>query len=673
MKRITLFACFIIISVYSFGQKPSKEQMEADKKRLAEAMKKLNETTSKMDPKAKSAYDSTLNVYGMGEKIKSATDQVNGKSPTPPKTAVGLAKDKSTELPVKQSLLLGGMPKINSESQYNDYLIGLKKKISDKVPQAFRNNIDVLLNKYRGNATALNNVPALFFMDQNPEASMYAAICVAIQNKAVPVSQENLTAILHLTGYPQYALPLLEYLNTKYKSDLLLSNAGHSYLSLGDKDKAKTYFMRALAANPGNVQANCGMGFIEANSTNPAAAAPYIEKVMKNGYSEMLDKMVTQKNIKLNYSAMKPVVPETFPPGKYKVRPSALKFEEVKEVTEKRLQINRVVNDWIRKLQQAQQTFDAATKNMSTSEKFALMSGYGSTVPLARKARFMVTQSEIYMNDFAMRTAPLYNALRLKIAKMQDDLKKENGQTRKDFPDSYEACQQMKESLNQYLAKTAEITDDYVVHHIDDFYDFTNQQLYWNRFLVNQDMYNLKFYELASSMVKAVNDYGNIQALDVANTVVYDCEHQAAATLPNLTTGDPDANCPFSIKIPFGVGSFKSNCKGWSLEGGEAAIVGISKNFQTGEFTVSMGMGGNIEAPFLGGSIGAQMFITVGSDFIPCDMGMQGNAGIEAAAGPVVIGEEGLTATMSIASGLNVDALHGGQQTNLLNLDPKKD
>gem|GEM_PF-5309630 len=85
-----------------------------------------------------------------------------------------------------------------------------------------------------------------------------------------------------------------------------------------------------------------------------------------------------------------------------------------------------------------------------------------------------------------------------------------------------------------------------------------------------------------------------------------------------------------------------------------------------------MGMGANIEAPFLGGSAGAEMFITVGSDFIPSDLGVKGSAGIEASAGPVVIGSESITATMSIANGLNLDAAHAGQEIKLFQLSPKK-
>jgi tetratricopeptide (TPR) repeat protein len=672
MKKTAIFFFCLLLSAIAFSQKPSKEQMEADKKRLAEAMKKLNEKTSGMNPNAKKGYDSLLNQYGMGQKMDDAVKQVSSNKATPAKSATGLAKSQSTAIPEKQFALLNTLPKINNATQYGAYLSRLRTEVAANVSVAIKNNIDLLVGKYKKNTAQLNNIPTLFFMEQNIEASVYAAICVAIINKDLPVSQENITAILHQSGYPQYAIPLLEYLNTQFKSDLLLGNMGQAYLSLGEKDKAKACFMRALAANAENVSANCGMGFIEANSSNPAAAAPYIERVMKSSYSETLEKLASQKNIKLNYASMKVKVPDIFSSEKYKVRPCAFSFGEVEESIEKRLQIHRAEEDWVRKLQKANSDFDAQTSKMSNNEKMAMMAGYAGNGFMAKKAKFMSMQADLNFNDFAMRIAPQYNNLRMQIAKMQNDLKAKTKQIRSDIPDAYEACKAQKEELNAYLKKSTELTDEFVSRNIYDFYDYTNQQLYWNKFLVTQTMYNQKFYQYAHSLLKAVDDYGNIQALDAAHSIVYDCAKQTAAKKPELSGDENPGGCPFSYKIALGAGAFRASCSGWSLEGGEVVTGSISKNYQTGEFTIAMGMGGNIEAPFLGGSIGAQMFITVGNDFIPSDLGMRGSAGIEASAGPVVIGEESATATMSIASGLNIDAVHAGQEIKILSLSPKE-
>lgn len=671
MKKVLLVSISCIITLCAIAQKPSKAQIEAEKKKLAEAQKKLKEQTDKMDPKAKKSYDSLLNSMGLGAFANDPSKAVNKQMNKQGKSVTGLAKSQSTEMPKKQTALLGGLPKISNAKQYESFLLGIKKQLSSKVNPATISSVDFLVNSNKDNTTHLNNIPPLYFMEQDAEAAIYASVSVAIINKSNKISQLNLTSILHQSGYPQYAVPLLEYLNSQYKSDILQSNLGQSYLALGDKEKAKACFTRALAANANNVSANCGMGFIEANSSNPQAAAPYIEKVMRDGYSETLEKLASQKNIKLNYKSMQANVPEFFSPEKYKVRPSAFTYEEVEECIEKRLQMHRVEEDWIRKLQKANTEFNKKTAKMNSSEQLGLYGGFTTNTFMSKKAKFMTTQADINFSDFSMRVAPVYNNLRLQISKLQDDLKKETTEIGKNIPDAYEACVEKKKALDAYLKKTSELTDDFVRLYIYDFYEFTNQQLYWNRFLVNQTLYDLKFYQYAHDLLKTVDDYGNIQSLDAAHMIVYSCDKQTAAKKPNLNSDESPANCAFSVKVPLVIGILKSSCDGWSLEGGEFIIGSISKDYETGEFTIGVGVGGDIEAPFLGGSVGAQMFITVGRDFIPTDLGMVGSAGIEAAAGPIVIGEEGVTATMSIASGLNIDAVHAGQDIKILSLSPK--
>ncbi len=55
--------------------KAFKAQMEADRKQLAEAQKKLSDQLAKMDPATRKSYDSMLNVFGAGTKMNDATGQ----------------------------------------------------------------------------------------------------------------------------------------------------------------------------------------------------------------------------------------------------------------------------------------------------------------------------------------------------------------------------------------------------------------------------------------------------------------------------------------------------------------------------------------------------------------------------------------------------------------------
>ena len=105
-------------------------------------------------------------------------------------------------------------------------------------------------------------------------------------------------------------------------------------------------------------------------------------------------------------------------------------------------------------MQKANGDFEAKTAKLSTQEKLALWNGYTSNAFMAKKARFMSTQADLYFNDFAMRIGPAYNNLRIQIDKMQVELKTKTKQISVDLPDSYEACQSMKEALNVYLKKS---------------------------------------------------------------------------------------------------------------------------------------------------------------------------------------------------------------------------
>ncbi len=59
------------------------------------------------------------------------------------------------------------------------------------------------------------------------------------------------------------------------------------------------------------------------------------------------------------------------------------------------------------------------------------------------------------------------------------------------------------------------------------------------------------------------------------------------------------------------------DCKGWELEGGEGAVLGIQKDYKTGEFTVAFGVGANLELPEIGVGAKGQAFFKFDGNFSP--------------------------------------------------------
>ena len=77
MRLLSFCSLFILLTISALAQKPSKEQMKSDKKRYAEAQKKLNEQLSKMSPDARRMYDSMTGSVGMQQKINDANNKLS--------------------------------------------------------------------------------------------------------------------------------------------------------------------------------------------------------------------------------------------------------------------------------------------------------------------------------------------------------------------------------------------------------------------------------------------------------------------------------------------------------------------------------------------------------------------------------------------------------------------
>jgi hypothetical protein len=76
MTKLVSLVLFFSMTVVVNAQRPSKEQMEADKKKYADATKELNERLSKMSPEARRQYDSLMNSMGANQKMNNAISQV---------------------------------------------------------------------------------------------------------------------------------------------------------------------------------------------------------------------------------------------------------------------------------------------------------------------------------------------------------------------------------------------------------------------------------------------------------------------------------------------------------------------------------------------------------------------------------------------------------------------
>jgi len=283
MKKAAFLIISILISLTVFAQRPSKEQMEADKKRLAEAMQKLNEKTSKMDPKAKKGYDSLLNQYGIGQKMDNAIKQVNSGSnqiAKSGKTSAGLvpAKDK------KAIATIAGTPSNNTMGAFIGTASG--STFSAVLPAAKNraNEIYKALKEKGATIDEIGNASVALWMNGRTQIalSMMAQVC-----KVDATNTDNLNnyaSMLTMMGAPDMAIPILNNLNARFKKNsTILNNLGQAWFALGDMDKAGKYLDSTLLMAATHAQANETLCLIAENKGDKTAAVAYAKAAFKQG------------------------------------------------------------------------------------------------------------------------------------------------------------------------------------------------------------------------------------------------------------------------------------------------------------------------------------------------------------------------------------------------------
>lgn len=289
MKHLLLFLSFVGVYMIGFSQsgqqKPSREQMEADQKRFAEAQKKLEATKSAMDPKARKLYDSMMNSMGVGEKMDKAVGAI---STSAPGTKGGIAKATGI-VPAKDSKKIAAIMATPSADKMGAYLAGVNSKAAAAVLPAARSKGEEIfkaLTAKKASAADAGNAAMALWISGKSQIALYvlAQVCAADPSNADNLN--NYASMLQMMGAPELAIPVLNSLNARFRNNTtILNNLGQAWFALGDIDRADKYLdstLRIFAAHP---QANLTKSFIDESKGNKTAAVAHAKAAFKQAYS----------------------------------------------------------------------------------------------------------------------------------------------------------------------------------------------------------------------------------------------------------------------------------------------------------------------------------------------------------------------------------------------------
>jgi predicted negative regulator of RcsB-dependent stress response len=657
MLRSLLVISFLTLAITSFAQPGKKPSQKNNPPTQAEINKIMEAAMKDMSPEEKQQMKEAMQVADQ-MKQKGMTGNIAGSVP---------------KIPKKQNPLLSKVPVLSSQQQYNAYLADLLKECKKHIEPKVVAEVDQLILKNGNNDKALINIGPVLFLHKSVTAAVYAAIKTAMNKPGNVLMHDNLAVILHQAGYPQKALPILKFLLPNNNYPVVLNNLGQAYLSLGDTANARKSFMACLQKDADHCEANCGMGLLLTEEGKIGEATPYIIRSLKNGYTETADALSKKNKIKLKFSDIKPKVPEYFNPQKYKPVPPSYTMETVETTEELRKDLESKMRIWVQKKEKVNKEQNDKIEKESLIQIADRSRGYLSNKPFAKKAQLMVNLlSEEYYEFVAADYKNKYLLQQKEYnEQMEKALKNMYGGGRK-YDNEFEECKKKIEILNTYLQLTAKNHEAYQRATLPHVYDWVNQSLFWWYFLGNEDAYSIQFSNHVSDFFEALHGYDQMQILHPTPLwIATTCKNVKEPEKITTVEDSLDMNCPVNVKIPFGIGSTKFNCKGLEIEGGEILVFGYEEDYKTGEFSFSFGLGVEENIPFFSAATKGQMFFKFDKDFSPIDCGMKFEAGGEANV-LVYNVEEKTVAIIGMTSGIHVNAVDMGKETTIFEMDPTK-
>ena len=140
--------------------------------------------------------------------------------------------------------------------------------------------------EYKSTAIIANAASGCWMMG-NWEKAIFIMGKVCFDDMDDAENLNNYAAFLIDAGAEQAALPILEYLNSKYpENSTILNNLGQAWYGLGEMDKARKFLTAAIELYPNHSLANLTMSNIALAGPNPdtPSAVNFLKASLKENY-----------------------------------------------------------------------------------------------------------------------------------------------------------------------------------------------------------------------------------------------------------------------------------------------------------------------------------------------------------------------------------------------------
>ncbi|MBS1496412.1 MAG: hypothetical protein JSU03_00810 [Bacteroidetes bacterium] len=683
MKKITVLLLLSMAIGFTFAQKPTKEQYEADKKKMIEAQKKLDAAKAAMTPETRKQFDDMMEKMGANKAMQNAQQELNYNSNSKP------VLQRTTDpniIPDKPSTL-----KIAATPQSKEQLIAYLKPIFSQTESAMKPEhkkaVQSLLNK----GAETGKYAMVFWTHNEFDKTMYLLLNACISSPDDFVSINNLGALLIISGYAHKALPLLLY-TQKFvpQSGTLLNNVGQAYLSLGNVEKAQSLFSFAVAKDSTQSEAYRSMALIAHKQGNQTLCASYLEKAIANGgaTSEAIN-LLSQvapdidlseairnrfKQFYKDHSVTKrfivPAIPASYEEAVERDNEVETYFRDfdatINATYKTQQQLNKQYENQVqanatKKMAQMQQVmanagkpgFEKSMQDMKASLKNPFLAQGAVMLSSIDNPKFsksyynrMKTETEKRLqaeNELKQGLKTDYDnkisALTIEKSKLKDGEGQDAANARA-VEIEKELCELKIARQNKWLSKSAEINNQYI-HNMEDLLNQRLQEyLFWNTIVMQsmQDPTAVNYAYYVSYLKNLYDLAYHLFPTHVDGGLSKPCEDYLKANNYRGKIHDWEReHCEVDFGFDAMVMGAKMNCEGWSVYADfkaesfkyEASTDPVTCEYTEHSISVKAGKDKEFKMGNIKGSIGASVETTVKFDgnLNPVDLIVKGAAG----------------------------------------------
>jgi hypothetical protein len=536
------------------------------------------------------------------------------------------------------SPLLQKIPALVSVADYSNYLTSLHQNIVNAMPAGGQQSLNNYISKNKlSSSEQLSRNAIGAWLSGYPSAALHFDNKAVLSNAGDGLSANNFAVHLIKSGYPEKALPILNYWLKKYpKNSLLLGNAANAYYYLGDLSRAMQLAQQCVAVDSLHPAANKLLAFGHYKSGNKKLCKGFLERSIKGGYDEetisLLLEIDPDANIsKLLYEGRKhgkePLLLDQFklPEAINSIAVAEKQGETIQEVKES---LNQTIAGISSKSKSTdlEALFNKQFEQMMKSKSISRIQIIAQAIVIESWKKYWKDYGEEmqHLEQKLKQESKNYSSISSAIAKKYDDqiakLQTGEGEDPRVAQLEKSKCQELNKALDNYLKATAPLINRFAAR-----LEFISREHYTT--VANWMPHWLQSEEAADfpgTQSSYLKDMRNILRLYPLLTPM-DCsffESQMNPVSGKLMVWE-ETFCPFKANIGLGIMKLGIGCTSITIGGGEGLVAEAEFKFshdwsRVEEVTVAAGIGAqwNLGAKDFGVEAGmsSKMFISFDVD-----------------------------------------------------------